>query len=163
MWLITLMHFLSSSEYKSLKKKKLSVKCNGFNIVSSGIPQPFILDNDGEEESGETNIVEKAAFQISQFQVCFTNVLKKWALLLWWGNPCLITLNFMILYFILSSLGQAALPFCSLNVLCGNLLSVTVTPKIWPKLYFNHFSPSCKNKKKIARKLLNVFLAEILY
>lgn len=60
----------------------LSVKCNGFNIVSCVISQPFILDNDGEEESGETNIMEKAAFQISQFQVCFTNVSKMWAHLL---------------------------------------------------------------------------------
>ncbi|XP_040198345.1 Fanconi anemia group I protein [Rana temporaria] len=33
------------------------------------------LDNDGEEESGETNIMEKAAFQISQFQRSLTNQL----------------------------------------------------------------------------------------
>ncbi|XP_077327370.1 Fanconi anemia group I protein [Lithobates pipiens] len=33
------------------------------------------LDNEGEEESGETNIMQKAAFQISQFQRSLTNQL----------------------------------------------------------------------------------------
>ncbi|XP_072254252.1 Fanconi anemia group I protein-like [Pyxicephalus adspersus] len=84
LWRYTSIPSAAEDSGKKDKGKNISLMClEGLVQIFNAIQLRYqtkisqflaALDNDSEEEVGETNVMEKAAFLISQFQVCFKNV-----------------------------------------------------------------------------------------